>query len=139
MLTRNEGVGPLNADLPQGLTGFFKRLAQYYAEFLSTDFKNQRLPRRHLQNSDAQGRLVGISLHKYPDFQQQMWQDLAKPIGAGLSFSVRRGAWRSALPKAVVEAITAHIYRVNQKTLSAVISNAMSRLAMVAAQQRSES
>jgi hypothetical protein len=28
----------------KGLTGFFKRLAQYYAEFLSTDFKKQRLP-----------------------------------------------------------------------------------------------
>jgi len=48
------------AATPLGLGGFFKRLAQYYAEFLSTDFKKQRLPRRRLQTSDAQGRLVGI-------------------------------------------------------------------------------
>jgi hypothetical protein len=40
-----------------GLTGFFKRLAQYYAEFLSTDFKKQRLPRRRLETSDAKGRI----------------------------------------------------------------------------------
>jgi tetratricopeptide (TPR) repeat protein len=63
----------------QGLAGFFKRLAQYYAEFLSTDFKKQRLPRRRLQSSDAQGRLVGIPLQKYPGFQQKMWEELASP------------------------------------------------------------
>jgi tetratricopeptide (TPR) repeat protein len=52
----------------RGLAGFCKRLAQYYSEFLSTDFKKQRLPRRRLHNSDAKGRLVGIPLRKYPGF-----------------------------------------------------------------------
>ena len=82
---------------PSGLTGFFKRLAQYYAEFLSTDFKKQRLPRRRLQNADAQGRLVGIPLRKYPGFQQKLWVELAKPVGSGLSLSIARGSWRSTL------------------------------------------
>jgi tetratricopeptide (TPR) repeat protein len=61
-------AGPKNSTAApsKGLTGFFKRLAQYYAEFLSTDFKKQRLPRRRLQTADAQGRLVGIPLRKYP-------------------------------------------------------------------------
>jgi hypothetical protein len=84
-------------------------LAQYYAEFLSTDFKKQRLPRRRLQNSDAQGRLVGIPLRKYPGFQQKLWEELARPIGAGVSVNVSRGTWRSSLPKAVVEATEAYI------------------------------
>jgi hypothetical protein len=113
-------IGPSNTEPPQGLTGFFKRLAQYYAEFLSTDFKKQRLPRRRLQNSDAQGRLVGIPLQKYPGFQQKMWEMLAKPIGDGLSCTVARGVWRSALPKAVMEAITTHIMGVNQEDLNTV-------------------
>jgi hypothetical protein len=107
-----------------GLTGFFKRLAQYYAEFLSTDFKKQRLPRRRLQNTDAQGRLVGIPLRKYPGFQQKLWADLAKPVGAGLSLTVARGSWRATLPKAVVEAIAAHIAMVRQEDLTAVGSDA---------------
>jgi tetratricopeptide (TPR) repeat protein len=83
----------------RGLAGFCKRLAQYYAEFLSTDFKKQRLPRRRLHNSDAKGRLVGIPLRKYPGFQQKLWDELAKPIGAGLSLSIPRGVWRSTLPR----------------------------------------
>ena len=109
----------------KGLTGFFKRLAQYYAEFLSTDFKKQRLPKRHLENSDAQGRLVGIPLRKYPGFQQKVWEELAKPIGAGLSLAISRGSWRAALPKAIVETTATYIAQVTQADLDAVIDSVM--------------
>ena len=122
----------------KGLAGFFKRLAQYYAEFLSTDFKKQRLPRRRLENSDAKGRLVGIPLRKYPGFQQRMWEELAKPIGTGLSFNVPRGVWRATLPKAVVEATATHIAGVNQEALDAVINGVMARLAKVAEREGSD-
>src|SRR5690349_14287493 len=88
-----------------GLTGFFKRLAQYYCEFLSTDFKRQRLPRRRLESSDAKGRLIGIPLQKYPGFQQKLWGQLGSPIGSGLEFLIARGSWHSSLPKAVLGAI----------------------------------
>jgi len=74
------GVGSSTA----GLTGFLKRLAQYYSEFLSTDFKKQRLPRRRLETSDAKGRMIGIPLRKYPGFQQKLWEQLGNKIGEGL-------------------------------------------------------
>jgi Tetratricopeptide repeat len=117
---------------PKVLGGFFKRLAQYYAEFLSTDFKKQRLPRRRLQNSDVQGRLVGIPLRKYPGFQQKLWQELAKPIGTGLSLNVPRGVWRSALPQAVIDAIATHIAGVTQEQLDAVIDGVLDTTARMA-------
>jgi hypothetical protein len=110
---------------PKGLTGFFKRLAQYYAEFLSTDFKKQRLPRRRLENSDAQGRLVGIPLRKYSGFQQKLWEELAKPIRAGLSLPISRGSWRAVLPKAVVETTATYIAQVTQADLDAVVDGVM--------------
>jgi hypothetical protein len=94
-----------------GLTGFFKRLAQYYCEFLSTDFKKQCLPRRRLETSDAKGRLVGIPLQKYPGFQQKLWEQLGRPIANGLEFAVSRGSWHSTLPKAIVGAISTQISR----------------------------
>ena len=120
------------AATPHGLGGFFKRLAQYYAEFLSTDFKKQRLPRRRLQTSDAQGRLVGIPLRKYPGFQQKMWEELAKPIGTGLSIKIARGNWRSSLPKAVVEATTTHIGYVTQEDLDEVVNTVLGRVSGIA-------
>jgi tetratricopeptide (TPR) repeat protein len=122
----------------KGLGGFCKRLAQYYAEFLSTDFKKQRLPRRRLQNSDAKGRLIGIPLRKYPGFQQKVWDELAKPVGSGLSFAVQRGVWRSTLPKAVLEAIATHIAGVDQENLNRVISGIVTRLKIVAKQRSSD-
>jgi AAA domain len=128
----------LQGSSKKGLAGFCKRLAQYYAEFLSTDFKKQRLPRRRLQNSDAKGRLIGIPLRKYPGFQQKMWDELAKPIGPGLSFTVQRGAWRSVLPKAVVEATGTHIAGVSQEDLNRVIRSIMARLKLVADQKGSD-
>src|ERR1700732_1768726 len=111
-----------------GLTGFFKRLAQYYAEFLATDFKKQRLPRRRLETSDAKGRLVGIPLRKYPGFQQNLWRDLTDPIGSGLSLAISRGIWRASLPPAVMDSIAAQIAQVGQKDVDAVISNVMERV-----------
>lgn len=113
---------------PKGLAGFCKRLAQYYAEFLSTDFKKQRLPRRRLQSNDAKGRLVGIPLQKYPGFQQKLWEILAKPIEAGFSQNVPRGTWRSALPKAIVEATATYIAHIKDEQLNAVIKGVIGRL-----------
>jgi hypothetical protein len=110
-----------------GLTGFLKRLAQYYAEFLSTDFKKQRLPRRQLANSDKKGRLIGIALRKYPGFQQKIWEELAKPINGGLTVNVTRGAWRAALPKAIVEATATHIARVDTDALRIVVGAVMTQ------------
>jgi hypothetical protein len=109
----------------KGLTGFFKRLAQYYAEFLSTDFKRQRLPRRRIESIDPQGRVIGIPLRKFPGFQQKLWEELAKPIGAGLSLTISRGSWRAVLPKAVVETTATYIAQVTQNDVEVVVDGVM--------------
>lgn len=140
LLSQSTG-GPNSATVstPQvGLGGFFKKLAQYYAEFLSTDFKKQRLPRRRLQNSDAQGRLVGIPLRKYPGFQQRLWEELAKPIGAGISMNVSRGTWRSALPKAVAEAIETYIGGITQDQLDEVVDDILTRVQTASKQEKTD-
>jgi hypothetical protein len=104
-----------------GLTGFFKRLAQYYAEFLSTDFKKQRLPKRRLETVDAAGRLTGIPLRKYPGFEQKLWSELTEAVGTGISLTIARGTWRSALPRSVAQAIETHIAGVSAAQLDAVV------------------
>ena len=131
----NTGAQIIASKPAKGLTGFFKRLAQYYAEFLSTDFKKQRLPRRRLENADALGRLVGIPLRKYPGFQQKLWGELAKPIGAGLSVMVSRGSWRAVLPKAVVETTATYIAQVAQKDVDAVVNGVMKNTLHLAKQK----
>jgi tetratricopeptide (TPR) repeat protein len=127
-----------NEETQKRLAGFFKRLAQYYAEFLSTDFKKQRLPRRRLENSDVQGRLIGISLRKYPGFQQKMWEELTKPIGAGISLTISRGVWHSVLPKAVIEAIATQIATVSEEDLNTIITSVVAKISSIAQKKRSD-
>lgn len=127
-----------NSGVQKGLAGFFKRLAQYYAEFISTDFKKQRLPRRRLENSDAQGRLIGIPLRKYPGFQQKIWEGLAKPIGAGLSLTISRGVWCSTLPKAVTEAIATQIATISQEELNDVVTALITKAFVISQKKGSD-
>jgi hypothetical protein len=131
----NTGAQNTTFEPAKGLSGFFKRLAQYYAEFLSTDFKKQRLPRRRLENVDAQGRLVGIPLRKYPGFQQKLWAELAKPIETGLSMAVPRGSWRAVLPKAVVETTATYIAQVTHKDIDTVLNSVMEHTRRLAKQK----
>ena len=82
--------------------------------------------------------MVGISLRKYPGFQQKLWADLAKPVGAGLSLTVVRGSWRATLPKAAVEAIATHIAMVRQDDLAAVVTTVMGKVAKTAERKSSD-
>ena len=129
---------PLTPTPQPRLTGFFKRIAQYYAEFLSTDFKKQQLPKRRLETSDSKGRLVGIALRKYPGFEQKLWDALMQPIEAGLAFTITRGTWHSTLPKAVGQAIEAQIAQVSPADLEAVISKSMEMAQKITSDQAAD-
>ena len=43
-------------------TGFIESLARYYSDFLSTDFKKGRLPKRKFQVKDPKGRVCQLIL-----------------------------------------------------------------------------
>ncbi len=124
-------------DLKPGmqLSGFFKRLAQYYAEFLSTDFKRQQLPKRRIETSDTKGRLIGVSLRKFPGFEQKLWNDLNRPIELGLSFTITRGTWRSGLPKAVSQAIATQVSKITTEDLKAVATKSIETAQRIAVSQ----
>ena len=47
---------------------FTQRLAQYYSDFLATDFKKGGMPKRRFQTRDKKGRRAGITLEKFSNF-----------------------------------------------------------------------
>ena len=49
-------------------SSFIQTLARYYSDFLATDFKKERLPKRRFQTRDSKGRRAGIALEKFPSF-----------------------------------------------------------------------
>ena len=59
---------------------FAKSLGKYYMEFLETDFKKQRIPKRRINYRDNNNLLIGLNLKKYDRFDKK----IRKHISNGL-------------------------------------------------------
>jgi hypothetical protein len=86
-------------------------LCAYFRDFLDTDFRRARAPKRSITSRDASNNLTGIALSKYPDLGRDLWSLLAKPFDQQLSLSlvVRRGKYRSRISKNMNDVIQRHI------------------------------
>ena len=89
--------GPTTRDSLGRFSGFIYDVSRYYRDFLDTDFKRQRLPKRSITNRDRAGSLTGVALRKYPSFEQEVWRCLNEPLDGGLRMTIARGRHRSEL------------------------------------------
>jgi hypothetical protein len=55
-------------------------IAAYFRDFLDTDFKRARLPKRKIQFKDGNGITIGIPLSRYPKFAGVLWSTLSEPL-----------------------------------------------------------
>ena len=44
---------------------FMEMVARYYSQFIHTDFKKGRLPKRRIESKDRKGRRVGVTLSQF--------------------------------------------------------------------------
>ena len=51
---------------------FIREVCSYFMNFLETDFKRRRVPKRSFALKDKAGNLTGIRLQKYPTFQRNI-------------------------------------------------------------------
>ena len=93
----------------QGTSGFFAAVSRYYAQFLDTDFKKSRLPKRRLENKDKKNRRRGVPLKKYPGFESKVWAGVQKSIGDGYRFSIAKGTYTAKLPATTINAVSGQI------------------------------
>ena len=93
----------------KGTGGFVGALARYYSEFLATDFKKGRLPKRRFQIKDKKGRRTGIPLEKFPSFLTLLTKDLSKNFGRNLEVTITNGAHTSSLSNIVIKVIRTEI------------------------------
>ena len=93
----------------KGTGGFDGALARYYSEFLATDFKKGRLPKRRFQIKDKKGRRTGIPLEKFPSFLTILAKKLSKDFGSSLEVTVINGAHTSSLSNIVIKVIRSEI------------------------------
>ena len=62
--------------------GFIGQICAYFRDFLDTDFRKQRMPKRNIGMRDAKGNLTGISIAKYPELTSDLWRQLGKQLDA---------------------------------------------------------
>ena len=99
-----------------------RSVCSYFRDFLATDFKKSRAPKRVIRSRDGRGGLTGISLEKYPELYRDIWERLSQPLGPDLSFEikVRRGKYKTRLSSNLVKVIEKHINTISADELRRV-------------------
>lgn len=101
-----------------GTSGFFAAVSRYYAQFLDTDFKKSRLPKRRLENKDRKGRRVGVPLKRYPGFEGKAWKSLQSQVSDGYKFTIPKGVFTASLPSTTLSAVRGQIRALSQEDFS---------------------
>jgi len=92
-------------------TEFIKTLAKYYQEFLSSDFKKGRAPKRRFSSTDPKKRRVGIVVDKYTNLYTKFINVLSKEKVETRSFTISKNQFSTNLSE------------VNKKRLKTEIEN----------------
>jgi len=97
-----------------GFSGFLQRLSGYYSQFLETDFKATREPKRKYAEKHGQMR-VGIQLSSYPSLQDKLISKLNAATPSPLR--LKHGQYNASLPNTIRQGINAAIRSVSSEDL----------------------
>ena len=98
-----------------GFSGFLQRLSGYYSQFLETDFKTTREPKRKYAEKQGQMR-VGIQLSSYPQLQEKLISKLNAITPSPLK--IKHGQYKASLPNTIQQGINAAIRSVSTEDLN---------------------
>lgn len=108
---------------------WIKTVCGYFRDFLDTDLKRARAPKRSVSVRDSSGLLTGIALSKYPELNHDLWRLLEKPFDYELSqtLKIRRGKYISRLTGGILAVIRTQINAVNEESVQAVTDSVAAR------------
>ena len=102
---------------------FIKAVSKYFMNFLETDFKRRRVPKRSIAFTDKAGNLTAFKLDKYPAFLRKV-SSLINNDKADYSIVVSRGSYTSTLSNNLSEVVTKSALRnlsINKDSISTEI------------------
>jgi len=84
---------------PVSQKNWFATVCSYFRDFLETDFKKSRAPKRSIASKDRTGLLTGIHISKYPELNRDIVEILSKPFVSNMTIpiNIRRGKYISLL------------------------------------------
>lgn len=100
-------------------TSFVKEVAKYFMNFLETDFKKRRIPKRNSIQKTQKGLKVGIDLEKYPKLKKHFFILLNSGFKKE-SLQIKKGEYVNNVPKNLFNLIEARIKKLSKKDLDKV-------------------
>jgi hypothetical protein len=91
------------------ITGFAAKVSRYFLDFLETDFKKQRAPRRKIQLKNDAGFRTGLPLRKYRMLYEEVWKNLSLPVEKLHPFQIPRGCYTSPISPTLRDLIGQHV------------------------------
>ena len=107
---------------------FIGDISRYFRDFLETDFKKRRLPKRSIQGKDSNGLPVGISLKKYLSLQGELWSLLNETIKPENEIKITQGKYRSAIPLHIQDLINRQIVTIDSRQIELLQNSAVSQI-----------
>ena len=95
-------------DAPNGINELAAKISRYFLDFLETDFKKQKAPRRKIQIKNDSGFLTGLPIRKYRNLYDVVWNLLSTPINEITDLRVRRGRYIAPISPALRDLIAQH-------------------------------
>jgi len=116
-ITSNQISSEIKESLTTQPGDFFDSLFRYYSQFLETDFKKSRLPKRRIEHTDSKGRSTGVAIKKFPDFEKFLWTKLSKPHKDLGPINIKRNQYTSSFPATTQSSLKKQIKNMNGQNL----------------------
>jgi hypothetical protein len=110
-----ENKQQINIAEPNANKGFVKALCSYYAEFLETDFKKERLPKRRSEYKNKLGNLIGIPLKDFSGIQNDIWGAMSDTFFDDYVIPLQRKKYTQDIPKQVRATIAHQIESIDEE------------------------
>jgi very-short-patch-repair endonuclease len=100
---------------PNADKGFVKALCSYYAEFLETDFKKERLPKRRSEYKNKLGNLIGVPLKDFSNIQNDIWGAMSDTFFDDYVIPLHRKEYTQDIPKQARATIAHQIESIDEE------------------------
>ena len=88
-----------------GIVPFVKEVAQYFMDFLETDFHKIRHPKRQIQNRNGSNLQVGVTLQKYKKYNSFVWKVIRSGFEDDAISQLKRGVHTNPIPQSLLNLI----------------------------------
>jgi hypothetical protein len=106
---------------PQGIVPFVTAVAQYFMDFLETDFHKVKNPKRHIQTRNGNNLQVSINLNRYKKYNALVWKAIRNGFEDDVLKELKRGMHTTAIPQSLLQLIKDQILLVPQGEIDAVL------------------